>query len=489
MDRRGRWTRASVASLVVPLCALCALGTPWRYAAVTAANLVPLVVLGVQMRRDRRTTRTAWLLLLLGTGTLALHNAQNQAALATTGVLAVGVLPAATLALGYVLLLVGGTLATTGLVRRDPGGMLDAAIIGLAAACLMWGAVLSPAHQRLGSSMTRTVYELSLVLVVTALTGVIARTAIVSREVRVPALYLLGAVLAADASDVTLTLTENPASGLSAWWASLPCIVALVAFAVALLYPSVLATPSVERSSGRITLSRVVFLGGALTVGPALAVVRQVLGGPVDVTLLSLGALFMVPLVGARIGMLAHGQARAERRLEELASLDELTGLPNRRALTERLDRLLERVAAGESPGAAVLYMDLDEFKAVNDTHGHLTGDRLLRTVGARLLARVRPGDLVARFGGDEFVLVLEGDPETVGHATAAAVDRALAEPIAIGAVVTSGRASIGVATAAPGMRTDAEALLQLADAQMYLNKRSRQQADTWPPDIPLPWS
>ena len=488
MDRRGRWMRVGVASLVGPLCALCALGVGGRYAAVTAANAVTLVVLGARLPRRGDRTRAAWLVMFAGIGALLVHNAANQVAIAATGTPATGVTSAVTLVLGYGLLLVGGVLATAPSVR-DPGGVLDAAIVGLAAATVMWGAVLSPAHQRLGSSGARIVYELSLVLVVTALTGVVARTAVVRREMRTAAIYLLVAMVAADASDVTLTLTENPVSGLSAWWASVPCVVALIAFAVALLHPSVRATPDAERTPARITPARLAFLGGALAVGPALAATRQLLGGSVDVTLLSLGAIFMVPLVAVRIGLLARHHVQAERRLERLASLDDLTGLPNRRTLTERLDRLLERVAAGDSPGAAVLYMDLDEFKAVNDTHGHLVGDRLLCTVASRLRGSAGPDDVVARFGGDEFVLVLEGDPDMVGLAAAVAVEDALAEPVRIGAIVTSGRASIGIATASPGTRLDAEALLNLADAEMYLTKRSRQEAGSWPPDVALPWA
>ncbi len=351
VDRRGRWMSVGVASLVGPLCALCALGVGERYAAVTAANAVTVVVLGVRVPHRGDRTRAAWLVMLAGIGALLVHNAANQVAIAATGTPATGVTSAVTLALGYGLLLVGGVLATAPSVR-DPGGVLDAAIVGLAAATVMWGAVLSPAHQRLGSSGARIVYELSLVLVVTALTGVVARTAVVRREMRTAALYLLVAMVAADASDVTLTLTENPVSGLSAWWASVPCVVALIAFAVALLHPSVRATPRVDRTPARITPSAAGLPGWCARrrSGPrrdaaaARGIGRRDAAQPRrDLH----GAARRDP---ARPAGAEPGAGRA-KRLQKLASLDDLTGLPNRRTLTERLDRLLERVAAGDSPG------------------------------------------------------------------------------------------------------------------------------------------
>ena len=128
--------------------------------------------------------------------------------------------------------------------------------------------------------------------------------------------------------------------------------------------------------------------------------------------------------------------------------------------------------------GAALLYLDLDEFKAVNDTHGHLAGDRLLRTVTERLRACVPSCALVARFGGDEFVVVLEGVPERVGLALVATIEQAMAEPVMLGDVVASGRVSIGLAVVGPGEASDVETLVGRADAAMYRAKRARQAPD-----------
>ncbi len=472
MDRRTRWGVATFVLLAILLVASCALGTAWRYAAVTAATLVPLIVLGEQLRRGTGVSRIGWAAMLVGVGFLAVHNGHNQVALAASGAPASGVIAALTLALGYAFLLPGGVLATIPHSRRDVGGMLDAALIGLAIAVLMWDVALRPAHVRLGSSTATMAYELVLVLIVTALTGTIVRAVAVGRGARAVALVLLLAIVATDLSDIAYTLTEDPATGLSAWWASAVAVVALLSFAAALVQPSVSAMTLPAHEGRGLTVPRLVFLGAALAVNPALAGVQALFGHGVDVAVLIVGSLLTVPLVVWRIGLLARWHADAVRRLDDLASLDELTGLPNRRAMTAHLEALLDRVAHGASPGAAVLYLDLDDFKAVNDTHGHATGDLLLRAVAARLRACVRSGDVVARFGGDEFVVVLEGEPETVATAVVASIVRALAEPVVLGAVVASGRPSIGVATVGPGERVAPATLLSHADAEMYRAKR-----------------
>lgn len=159
-----------------------------------------------------------------------------------------------------------------------------------------------------------------------------------------------------------------------------------------------------------------------------------------------------------------------EAQLRRRAFHDPLTELPNRALFMDRLGIALKRARRDPQERAAILFLDLDNFKGVNDRLGHEAGDALLVAVSGRLSGCVRPGDTVSRFGGDEFAVLLEGvDPE-IAHEVTERIESALAEPFDLG----QGRraqvsASIGLALTDPEQQ--ANELLQEADRAMYRRK------------------
>lgn len=163
---------------------------------------------------------------------------------------------------------------------------------------------------------------------------------------------------------------------------------------------------------------------------------------------------------------------RYEEHIHRLAFYDPLTDLPNRRLLLDRLQQsLLARARTGQH--TAVLMLDVDRFKRLNDTHGHAAGDQLLRAIGRRIRDLVRPYDTVARLGGDEFVVLLE-QLGTDAHAAAAVAEstalkllRALDEPYEIDSGVTHHSVSIGIAMPTEEA-TSADTLLKCADVALY---------------------
>jgi diguanylate cyclase (GGDEF)-like protein len=165
--------------------------------------------------------------------------------------------------------------------------------------------------------------------------------------------------------------------------------------------------------------------------------------------------------------------ARTNDDLRQLAHRDALTALPNRLALDERIRRL-QRDRRGSLAAFSVLFVDLDDFKSINDVHGHLAGDEVLRQVGAFLVQAVRETDFVARWGGDEFVVLLEGVrggaevAETLGRFDDGVEVRitAVEAPLIVGFTVGY--------LAEVGADLTPEEVLRLADARMYERKADR---------------
>jgi diguanylate cyclase (GGDEF)-like protein len=188
-----------------------------------------------------------------------------------------------------------------------------------------------------------------------------------------------------------------------------------------------------------------------------------------------IGGLAGVNVVSWRSNELARrGATNARAALAHRATHDSLTGLPNRRAFVDHVEQALDRRT--HDPAArgrvAVLFVDVDDFKLVNDSLGHGAGDRLLEAVAQRLADGLRPQDVVARFGGDEFTVLVadvvsQDEALHIAHRLAAA----LRPPIELDGESRFITASVGIAVAGTRLRDDADQLLQDADAAMYRAK------------------
>ncbi|MBK9360541.1 MAG: EAL domain-containing protein [Rubrivivax sp.] len=158
----------------------------------------------------------------------------------------------------------------------------------------------------------------------------------------------------------------------------------------------------------------------------------------------------------------------AESRLNHIAHHDDLTGLANRHCFHERLEAAVERTRLDPGQRFAVLYLDLDRFKRVNDSLGHGAGNELLREVAARLRSSLRPVDLVARLGGDEFAVLVEsvGDPDIALQLADRVIDELSRPTVLLGTEVIAG-VSVGITFSDLGYRT-AEEIMRDADLAMY---------------------
>ena len=191
---------------------------------------------------------------------------------------------------------------------------------------------------------------------------------------------------------------------------------------------------------------------------------------------LVVGGILVSLLLSALVFVLGTGRARARRlvglrtsELRHLALHDPLTGLPNRALITDRVEQLLARSRRTGIPGA-VLFVDIDEFKNVNDTLGHAAGDELLQTVSRRLTVGLREADSVGRLGGDEFIVLIDGDPHAAPEMVAQRILDVMREPFMLPGSSTPIMitATIGIALAT---HDTADELLRDSDMALYRAK------------------
>jgi diguanylate cyclase (GGDEF)-like protein len=177
--------------------------------------------------------------------------------------------------------------------------------------------------------------------------------------------------------------------------------------------------------------------------------------------------------LNARLEALLETSRAKARKYQDAAMYDDLTGLPNRAHFVNRLAEVCE-THQGHRDGFAVLFLDLDEFKAINDGHGHATGDAVLRETATALKSCLRESDVIARLGGDEFVVLLPTvrDVERDAQVVSANIQAALAQPRTVDGVQLRIHSSVG--WVAYDGEADAAAVLAAADAAMYQDKKSR---------------
>ncbi|WP_245717204.1 GGDEF domain-containing protein [Nocardia jejuensis] len=342
--------------------------------------------------------------------------------------------------------------------------LLDSGLIGLGALLLSWTFLISPILHRSGGLSFTTITAVTYPIVDALLLTVIAHSVVTSAR-SAPSLRLVYvAMLVILAGDIGYNLETAGSAELGRQMQLMPLQLAYTLVGAAALHPTMveLGGPReihAHRSRQRASIIAIVMIVAALVpvVGSSLDTVDRIV----------VSSLFALLLGGVllRSERAIERSARSERRAQYQADHDMLTGLLNRAALLRALHRNRDRWAGQPM---ALLFIDLDGFKRVNDNYGHAVGDELIANAAARIRRIIRRDDAAARYGGDEFVVLA---PLARQQATLLA-ERLLAtmgEPFELSAAEVRIAASIGIACSGPrGAETTVYELLREADSAMY---------------------
>jgi diguanylate cyclase (GGDEF)-like protein len=268
--------------------------------------------------------------------------------------------------------------------------------------------------------------------------------------------------------DVAMMVAEVDPAGMPLRLATLPYVVSFLSLLAALLHPS--ASQAQERDVKRITPVNLFIVAGALLVPVAVAATGAGGSSGADRAVLAVLLVGVAGLTVTKLKWALERQARTQDELEHAATHDTLTGLHNRAGLLTHLEGDIEQC---QERGAtlSVLFLDMDRFKYVNDTLGHRAGDELIKAAAQRIESVLGEKAMVARFGGDEFVLLAPGAGEIDALVIGGVVRKALEAPFVIqGTEVTIG-ATIGTASWKAGM--SASGMLEAADTALYAAKEA----------------
>ena len=293
----------------------------------------------------------------------------------------------------------------------DRAGVLDALIVAVGAGLVSWTFIMAPIVADAEATLAETAFALAYPLLDLVILAVLVRIALAPGHG--PALTLLlgalGALIVSDVGYAGLALVGGYQTGhpIEAGW-----LISSALYAAAALHPSMRdVSAAVEDGDGRLGAWRLILLAAASLMAPAVLLIQWLAGAPIDVPVIAAASIVLFLLVIARLGSVVadlranlHERQALEAELKQRAYHDPLTGLANRTLFADRLGRAL---AQRDEP-VAVLFLDLDDFKTINDTHGHQAGDELLVAVAASLSSNVRAEDTVARLGGDEFAVLVE---------------------------------------------------------------------------------
>jgi len=376
---------------------------------------------------------------------------------------------------GYIVLatgLLGFCFARASKRERPLGVVLDATIAALALLACAWVFLMEPLLVRYQTPMPDRLVlccypAASIFLVVLTL-----RIAFSPDQERRPAFWiLLGAMTCMFIGDALYMFAEINVVHMPGRFLDFPYALAYLGAAAMAVHPSMRALTEPSPPTRRKPVAgRTLIVAIALLV-PALLVLDHPVGALRERFALFAIILVLTGTAVLRIVQALHTAERSEALMAYQAMHDSLTGLPNRRMVHEHLTRVLQRTPIDDTH-VALLFLDLDRFKLVNDTLGHTQGDLLLISVGQRLQDHVRNTDLVTRIGGDEFMIVL-GDVASVSHALDMAnrLRACLREPFVVNGTEFFVSASVGLSFAAGDDDTDAEVLVREADTAMYQAK------------------